>query len=140
MLRCQKPTLQREGGNVFLTSRLDPELKCFLDVFQDFFSKSDPFLEIYRVNDDATMQLVYRTEVEGPEGKCSKILYNDKNKRFVEQFLSFRLKLKHFHASAIQENVLNVEFSTCERSGRFSSEENIQLLLWIAELDEGSPE
>ncbi|KAI4796029.1 hypothetical protein KUCAC02_029487, partial [Chaenocephalus aceratus] len=24
--------------------------------------KSDPFLEIYRVNDDATMQLVYRTE------------------------------------------------------------------------------
>ncbi|XP_078789799.1 copine-4 isoform X4 [Oryzias latipes] len=30
---------------------------------KDFFSKSDPFLEIYRVNDDATMQLVYRTEV-----------------------------------------------------------------------------
>lgn len=30
---------------------------------QDFFSKSDPFLEIYRLNDDATMQLVYRTEV-----------------------------------------------------------------------------
>lgn len=31
---------------------------------QDFFSKSDPFLEIYRLNDDATMQLVYRTEVQ----------------------------------------------------------------------------
>ncbi|KAM8827038.1 copine-4 isoform X1 [Synchiropus splendidus] len=29
---------------------------------KDFFSKSDPFLEIHRVNDDATMQLVYRTE------------------------------------------------------------------------------
>ncbi|XP_014829384.1 PREDICTED: copine-4-like [Poecilia mexicana] len=29
---------------------------------KDFFSKSDPFLELYRVNDDATMQLVYRTE------------------------------------------------------------------------------
>ncbi|XP_016893394.1 copine-4-like [Cynoglossus semilaevis] len=29
---------------------------------QDFFSKSDPFLEIYRLNDDATLQLVYRTE------------------------------------------------------------------------------
>ncbi|XP_070692198.1 copine-4 [Pempheris klunzingeri] len=29
---------------------------------KDFFSKSDPFLEIYRLNDDATMQLVYRTE------------------------------------------------------------------------------
>lgn len=31
---------------------------------QDFFSKSDPFLEIYRLNDDATLQLVYRTEVQ----------------------------------------------------------------------------
>ncbi|XP_074510529.1 copine-4 [Sebastes fasciatus] len=29
---------------------------------KDFFSKSDPFLEIYRMNDDATLQLVYRTE------------------------------------------------------------------------------
>ncbi|GAA6089144.1 copine-4, partial [Tachysurus ichikawai] len=29
---------------------------------KDFFSKSDPFLEIYRVNDDETQQLVYRTE------------------------------------------------------------------------------
>lgn len=32
--------------------------------FQDFFSKSDPFLEIHRLNDDATLQLVYRTEVQ----------------------------------------------------------------------------
>uniref|UniRef100_A0A8C2AVX3 Copine IVa n=1 Tax=Cyprinus carpio TaxID=7962 RepID=A0A8C2AVX3_CYPCA len=29
---------------------------------KDFFSKSDPFLEIYRVNDDNTQQLVHRTE------------------------------------------------------------------------------
>ncbi|XP_034466632.1 copine-4 [Hippoglossus hippoglossus] len=29
---------------------------------KDFFTKSDPFLEIYRLNDDATLQLVYRTE------------------------------------------------------------------------------
>ncbi|KAL4617170.1 copine-4 isoform X2 [Arapaima gigas] len=29
---------------------------------KDFFSKSDPFLEIFRVNDDATQQLVHRTE------------------------------------------------------------------------------
>uniref|UniRef100_A0A672FEI0 Copine IVa n=1 Tax=Salarias fasciatus TaxID=181472 RepID=A0A672FEI0_SALFA len=35
------------------------ESVCFV---QDFFSKSDPFLEIYRLNDDATLQLVYRTE------------------------------------------------------------------------------
>ncbi|TNN36662.1 Copine-4 [Liparis tanakae] len=29
---------------------------------KDFFTKSDPFMEIYRMNEDATMQLVYRTE------------------------------------------------------------------------------
>ncbi|XP_073738530.1 copine-7 isoform X2 [Callorhinus ursinus] len=29
----------------------------------DLFSKSDPFLELYRVNDDQSEQLVYRTEV-----------------------------------------------------------------------------
>ena len=36
---------------------------CVCVCVQDFFSKSDPFLEIYRLNDDATLQLVYRTEV-----------------------------------------------------------------------------
>ncbi|CAH2324355.1 copine-7 [Pelobates cultripes] len=30
---------------------------------KDLFSKSDPFLEIYRINDDQSEQLVYRTEV-----------------------------------------------------------------------------
>uniref|UniRef100_A0A8C5CX21 Copine VII n=1 Tax=Gadus morhua TaxID=8049 RepID=A0A8C5CX21_GADMO len=30
---------------------------------RDLFSKSDPFLEIYRMNDDGTEQLVHRTEV-----------------------------------------------------------------------------
>ncbi|XP_061404332.1 copine-4-like isoform X1 [Lethenteron reissneri] len=30
---------------------------------KDFFSKSDPFLEIYRLNDDGSQQLVHRTEV-----------------------------------------------------------------------------
>ncbi|MEQ2174697.1 hypothetical protein GOODEAATRI_010410 [Goodea atripinnis] len=29
----------------------------------DLFSKSDPFLEIFRINDDGTEQLVHRTEV-----------------------------------------------------------------------------
>lgn len=33
---------------------------------QDLFSKSDPFLELYRINDDQSEQLVYRTEVRGP--------------------------------------------------------------------------
>ncbi|XP_060796797.1 copine-7 [Neoarius graeffei] len=30
---------------------------------KDLFSKSDPFLEIYRINDDGTEQLVHRTEM-----------------------------------------------------------------------------
>ena len=30
---------------------------------KDFFSKSDPFLEIFRLNDDGTESLVHRTEV-----------------------------------------------------------------------------
>uniref|UniRef100_A0A674D450 Copine 7 n=1 Tax=Salmo trutta TaxID=8032 RepID=A0A674D450_SALTR len=34
-----------------------------LYIWQDLFSKSDPFLEIYRINDDGTEQLVHRTEV-----------------------------------------------------------------------------
>lgn len=37
-----------------------------LPLLQDFFSKSDPFLEMYRVNDDQSEQLVYRTEVKVP--------------------------------------------------------------------------
>uniref|UniRef100_A0A8B9B7P2 Copine 7 n=1 Tax=Anser brachyrhynchus TaxID=132585 RepID=A0A8B9B7P2_9AVES len=32
-------------------------------LLQDLFSKSDPFLEIYRIDDDRSEQLVYRTEV-----------------------------------------------------------------------------
>ncbi|XP_028608877.1 copine-7 isoform X2 [Grammomys surdaster] len=36
-------------------------MECTLG--QDLFSKSDPFLELYRVNDDTSEQLVYRTEV-----------------------------------------------------------------------------
>ena len=37
-----------------------------LPLLQDLFSKSDPFLELYRVNDDGSEQLVYRTEVRAP--------------------------------------------------------------------------
>uniref|UniRef100_A0A3P8SWC4 Copine 7 n=1 Tax=Amphiprion percula TaxID=161767 RepID=A0A3P8SWC4_AMPPE len=35
----------------------------FYPFLQDLFSKSDPFMEIYRINDDETEQLVHRTEV-----------------------------------------------------------------------------
>ncbi|MGH0165357.1 UNVERIFIED_CONTAM: hypothetical protein FKN15_049762, partial [Acipenser sinensis] len=41
---------------------------------KDFFSKSDPFLEIFRMNDDATLQLVHRTEADplpGPGNELS---------------------------------------------------------------------
>lgn len=44
-------------------------------LLQDLFSKSDPFLELYRVNDDQSEQLVYRTEVRtpclAPDVRCS---------------------------------------------------------------------
>ncbi|NXC84112.1 CPNE7 protein, partial [Cercotrichas coryphoeus] len=36
---------------------------CLILLPQDLFSKSDPFLEIYRIDDDRSEQLVYRTEV-----------------------------------------------------------------------------
>lgn len=36
---------------------------CPSYLLQDLFSKSDPFLEIYRIDDDRSEQLVYRTEV-----------------------------------------------------------------------------
>ncbi|XP_078214142.1 copine-7 isoform X2 [Callithrix jacchus] len=45
----------------FLSAR--PSSRCATP--QDLFSKSDPFLELYRVNDDQGLQLVYRTEVSG---------------------------------------------------------------------------
>ncbi|KAM6450867.1 copine-4 isoform 2-T5 [Liasis olivaceus] len=47
---------------------------------KDFFSKSDPFLEIFRMNDDATQQLVHRTEVVmnnlNPAWKAFKVSVN----------------------------------------------------------------
>uniref|UniRef100_A0AAR2LQ49 Copine-4 n=1 Tax=Pygocentrus nattereri TaxID=42514 RepID=A0AAR2LQ49_PYGNA len=47
--------------SIFNVFELNMFLVCLCSL-QDFFSKSDPFLEIYRVNDDGTQQLVYRTE------------------------------------------------------------------------------
>lgn len=43
---------------VFLSQRL-----MRVSPLKDFFSKSDPFLEIFRINDDGTESLVHRTEV-----------------------------------------------------------------------------
>lgn len=45
--------------------KVSSEALAYMRVFllQDFFSKSDPFLEIFRINDDGTESLVHRTEV-----------------------------------------------------------------------------
>lgn len=47
---------------------------------KDFFSKSDPFLEIFRVNDDGTASLVHRTETImnnlSPVWKSFKVSFN----------------------------------------------------------------
>uniref|UniRef100_A0A8D2J2M3 C2 domain-containing protein n=1 Tax=Varanus komodoensis TaxID=61221 RepID=A0A8D2J2M3_VARKO len=40
---------------------------------KDLFSKSDPFLEIYRINDDGSEQLVHRTEVRFVKNNLSPI-------------------------------------------------------------------
>lgn len=49
----------------------------FLLYLQDLFSKSDPFMEIYKTNEDQSDQLVWRTEVGawgyGDEGRESKV-------------------------------------------------------------------
>lgn len=49
----------------FIVIKGSSEAMAFARVFplKDFFSKSDPFLEIFRMNDDGTESLVHRTEV-----------------------------------------------------------------------------
>uniref|UniRef100_A0A674P6M6 Copine IVb n=1 Tax=Takifugu rubripes TaxID=31033 RepID=A0A674P6M6_TAKRU len=50
-------------GNTAGKSSITPMLNVrFSHPLKDFFSKSDPFLEIFRVNDDGTESLVHRTE------------------------------------------------------------------------------
>lgn len=41
---------------------------------KDFFSKSDPFLEIFRINNDGTESLVHRTEVSTSTHKHTRAL------------------------------------------------------------------
>uniref|UniRef100_A0A674D5H1 Copine 7 n=1 Tax=Salmo trutta TaxID=8032 RepID=A0A674D5H1_SALTR len=50
-------------GQVLGSTRISVLCLIGLYIWQDLFSKSDPFLEIYRINDDGTEQLVHRTEV-----------------------------------------------------------------------------
>lgn len=46
--------------------RMQEVFLFFFCSLKDFFSKSDPFLEIFRINDDGTESLVHRTEVITP--------------------------------------------------------------------------
>lgn len=50
------------GPHSYIKSQWDTSFDPLFSL-QDLFSKSDPFLEIYRINDDETEQLVHRTEV-----------------------------------------------------------------------------
>jgi len=38
-------------------------MMMFLVVFQDFFGKSDPYLEFHKQGDDGKWMMVHRTEV-----------------------------------------------------------------------------
>uniref|UniRef100_A0A671PA09 Copine VII n=1 Tax=Sinocyclocheilus anshuiensis TaxID=1608454 RepID=A0A671PA09_9TELE len=57
-----KPLLLKYGKYAGKSTITDLSVQITL-AFCDLFSKSDPFLEIYRTNDDGTEQLVHRTEV-----------------------------------------------------------------------------
>uniref|UniRef100_A0A8C2AUB3 Copine IVa n=1 Tax=Cyprinus carpio TaxID=7962 RepID=A0A8C2AUB3_CYPCA len=65
---------------------------------KDFFSKSDPFLEIYRVNDDNTQQLVHRTET----------IMNNLNPAWK----TFKTSLNSL-CSGDHERILKVKYVTC---------------------------
>uniref|UniRef100_A0A8B9V178 Copine 4 n=1 Tax=Anas zonorhyncha TaxID=75864 RepID=A0A8B9V178_9AVES len=81
---------------------------------KDFFSKSDPFLEIFRMNDDATQQLVHRTEVVmnnlNPAWKTFKVSVNslcsgDQDRRLKVQWEcinpKYKAKKKNYKNSGI---------------------------------------
>ncbi|XP_078233478.1 copine-4 isoform X3 [Pogona vitticeps] len=81
---------------------------------KDFFSKSDPFLEIFRINDDATQQLVHRTEVVmnnlNPTWKSFKVSVNslcsgDQDRRLKVQWEcinpKYKVKKKNYKNSGI---------------------------------------
>uniref|UniRef100_A0A7M4EDI9 Copine 4 n=1 Tax=Crocodylus porosus TaxID=8502 RepID=A0A7M4EDI9_CROPO len=81
---------------------------------KDFFSKSDPFLEIFRMNDDATQQLVHRTEVVmnnlNPAWKSFKVSVNslcsgDQDRRLKVQWEcinpKYKAKKKNYKNSGI---------------------------------------
>ncbi|XP_064411005.1 copine-4 isoform X3 [Latimeria chalumnae] len=81
---------------------------------KDFFSKSDPFLEIFRMNHDGTQQLVHRTEVImnnlNPVWKTFKVSLNslcsgDHDRRLKVQWEcinpKYRAKKKNYKNSGI---------------------------------------
>uniref|UniRef100_A0A2K5PS37 Copine-7 n=1 Tax=Cebus imitator TaxID=2715852 RepID=A0A2K5PS37_CEBIM len=65
--KVTRPLLLKFGRNAgkstITVRRATPGWSARAHSGPDLFSKSDPFLELYRVNDDQGLQLVYRTEV-----------------------------------------------------------------------------
>uniref|UniRef100_A0AAX7TPE3 C2 domain-containing protein n=1 Tax=Astatotilapia calliptera TaxID=8154 RepID=A0AAX7TPE3_ASTCA len=82
---------------------------------KDFFSKSDPFLEIHRLNDDATLQLVYRTET----------VMNNLN----PVWKTFKVSLNSL-CSGDHERKLSVIRSGCDSISDRGEENNVQLSLF----------
>uniref|UniRef100_A0A8C9VYB4 Copine 4 n=1 Tax=Scleropages formosus TaxID=113540 RepID=A0A8C9VYB4_SCLFO len=64
--KLAKPLLKQGNAagksSITVMDRKEKSLSSSFVSPQDFFSKSDPFLEIFRINDDSSSSLVHRTE------------------------------------------------------------------------------
>uniref|UniRef100_A0A8C9ULJ2 Copine 7 n=1 Tax=Spermophilus dauricus TaxID=99837 RepID=A0A8C9ULJ2_SPEDA len=100
---------------------------------KDLFSKSDPFLELFRINRDGSEQLVYRTEVRlsptrhsgGLMGLCSQGLVWDHDSRgrhdFIGEFsTTFAEMQKAFSEGRAQWDCVNAKYKQRKRSYRNS--------------------
>ncbi|XP_052584027.1 copine-7 isoform X2 [Peromyscus californicus insignis] len=78
---------------------------------KDLFSKSDPFLELYRVNDDGSEQLVYRTE-------CLVWDYDSRGKHdFIGEFTTtFTEMQKAFEEEQAQWDCVNAKYKQKKRN------------------------
>uniref|UniRef100_A0A8C3R0F4 Copine 4 n=1 Tax=Cyanoderma ruficeps TaxID=181631 RepID=A0A8C3R0F4_9PASS len=93
---------------------------------KDFFSKSDPFLEIFRVNDDATQQLVHRTEVVmnnlNPAWKTFKVSVNslcsgDQDRRLKVRSNSYFLNsFTHRKQKLVQWECINPKYKAKKKN------------------------
>uniref|UniRef100_A0A452TTU6 Copine 7 n=1 Tax=Ursus maritimus TaxID=29073 RepID=A0A452TTU6_URSMA len=89
---------------------------------KDLFSKSDPFLELYRVNDDQSEQLVYRTEVRARclgawAPQCLVWDYDSRGKHdFIGEFsTTFEEMQKAFGEDQAQWECVNAKYKQKKR-------------------------